>query len=246
MAAVRIRPAGTLGAQPRAPRLARGRSRRSREASGNSPSSTPSVAGPERRGWSSILMPSSILAQSGGPRGKHLSKDSGPVAMSMSGGAARRSGRRGEALPGGGASSAPRRAGRGDTLRPGGRSRFYFYLEDMRSVSCPGFQRRGAKAGAGAAAHGAAPLHGRAHAAHTAPGSRGVTCSPAAPDPRPAWRGGPSRGGPCRAERGPGGARGSRRSQPLSRAAARGAAPFRAGAAAEEHTPRRLTPPQTC
>lgn len=49
----------------------------------HSPSSTPRVAGPGRRACSSILMPSNILAQSVCPRGKHLSSDSGPVAISM-------------------------------------------------------------------------------------------------------------------------------------------------------------------
>lgn len=49
----------------------------------HSPSSTPRVACPGRRACSSILMPSNILAQSVCPRGKHLSSDSGPVAISM-------------------------------------------------------------------------------------------------------------------------------------------------------------------
>lgn len=53
----------------------------------HSPSSTPRVAGPGRRACSSILMPSNILAQSVCPRGKHLSSDSGPVAISMGRGA---------------------------------------------------------------------------------------------------------------------------------------------------------------
>lgn len=61
----------------------------------HSPSSTPRVAGPGRRACSSILMPSSILAQSVCPRGKHLSSDSGPVAISMGRGA-----RRGPRRPG--------------------------------------------------------------------------------------------------------------------------------------------------
>lgn len=61
----------------------------------HSPSSTPRVAGPGRRACSSILMPSNILAQSVCPRGKHLSSDSGPVAISM-----RRGARSGPRRPG--------------------------------------------------------------------------------------------------------------------------------------------------
>lgn len=189
--------------QPRAPS---GSFWHSREASGNSPSSTPNVAGPERRGWSSILIPSSIFEQSDWPRVKHLSKDSGPVAISMGRPPARPGApeRRGEALPGGGAGSAPRLAEFGGTLRPGGGRRFYFYLGDMRSVSCLDFQRRGAEEGAGAAAHGGYPRYTGAHMPRRRRrAARGVTCSPAAP--RPPRRALP---GPGRAERRGGAGRG--------------------------------------
>lgn len=49
----------------------------------NSPNRTPKVAGPERSGRSSILIPSSILAQFTEPRFKQFSSASGPAATSM-------------------------------------------------------------------------------------------------------------------------------------------------------------------
>lgn len=49
----------------------------------SSPNRTPKVAGPERSGRSSILIPSSILAQFTEPRFKQFSSASGPAATSM-------------------------------------------------------------------------------------------------------------------------------------------------------------------
>lgn len=93
-------------------------------------------------------------------------------------------------------------------------------------------------------------LHRRAHAPHTAQGSpRCHLLAGSAGAPRPPRRAlpgpGPGPGGAAR--RGRAGRRGFPGApQPMCHAASRGAAPFREGAAAEEHTPRRLTPPQTC
>lgn len=85
----------------------------------HSPSSTPRVAGPGRRACSSILMPSNILAQSVCPRGKHLSSDSGPVAISMG-----RRARCGPCWPGGSPSRpSARSAAAGEARRPQGRGR---------------------------------------------------------------------------------------------------------------------------
>lgn len=198
---------GPAAAQPRGHRAERGAgARRGREASGNSPSSTPNVAGPERRGWSSILIPSSIFEQSDWPRVKHLSKDSGPVAMSMGRAAARpgapgrrgrgAAGRRGRLSPASGRARGHSAAGRRESLLfLSGRHEERF-LPGLPETGGRGRSRRRRPWG----------LHGRAHAAHTARGSpRCHLLAGSAGAPRPPRRALP---GPGRAERRGGAGRG--------------------------------------
>ncbi|XP_074747290.1 uncharacterized protein LOC141953001 [Strix uralensis] len=146
----------------------------------------------------------------------------------------------------GGAGSAPRLAALGGSPRPGGGSRVYFYLGDMRSVSCLDFQRWGAEESAGAAAHGARRRPGRAGSAH-----------PGADERLKRARGAPPRagGGGGRQRRGGGGG-GGERARPPRIAAERGRGrsapgptaapdpcPARAGRCAEPPAEPRPSPP---
>lgn len=128
-------------------------------------------------------MPSSILAQSVGPRGKHLSKDSGPEAMSIWGGGA------GE--PGTAGPRTPRRAERG-ALRCQEEGALLLLSGRHEARFLPALPETGGRGASRRRAHGAAALHGRAHC--RAHGARRPRCHllPAAPSPTPA--GGPSRG----------------------------------------------------